>query len=208
MRSVISIAAILATLSLQALSQPALGAGPIPAVDTLLDVHSTSMTGTTFTAPETGTYHFTIVSGAFCYLPLGPGETSPYGGWLTQIQIYTKTVPWGAPDQWGQHPLKPDAAVGGGQHHPTSTEAATAGKGKTTALTIKKGTRLTLLVSDGSNYYGDNQGTVRVRITADFAAPVVAPPNVPTTPTTPSQPTTTTANPVAPTPKPLKPINQ
>ncbi len=153
--------------------------------DTQLDVNSATMNGVTFTAPQAGAYHFTIVSGAFCYLPLKAGETSPYSGWLTEVQIYTKPVTWGTPDEWGKHPINADATVGDAKHHPTSALAEAAGKGTTVTVNLPKGARVTLLVSDGSNYYADNKGVVKVHITAEFAptastAPVASAKTTPT----------------------------
>lgn len=165
MRSLVLCVGMVASLGLGAMGSSAWAAGP---VGTDVDVHANSMTGTTFTAPETGSYHFTIVSGAYCYV--APAEEgSPFGGWLTQVQIYKKAVSWGAMDQWGTHPLNPDATVGGGRHRVSSAAAAAAGAGMSVGVVLQKGSKVTLLVSDGSNYYDDNRGVVKVRITQDAA---------------------------------------
>jgi len=193
MRILSSAIAVLAALGLGTLST--LGAGAPTAktaVDAQVDVPANRATGTTFTAPEAGTYRFTIVSGAFCYLPLKAGEASQYGGWLTQIEIHTKAVTWGSPDEWGKHPLHAAAIVGDKKHQATSAAAEAAGKGATTTVTLQKGSQVTLLVSDGSDYYGDNKGVIKVRITPVNGAAAPAAPATPpassTTPTTPATP--------------------
>ena len=201
MRIFRSAIAVLAVLGLATLSDFARGAGGpsannvVPA-ETLVDVHAKSMKGASFIAPETGAYSFTIVSGALSYVSPKEVAISPYGGWFTCVQIYTKPVVWGPANKWGQHPLNPTASVGDNKHQPTIAEAEAAGKGSTITLTLQKGARVTLLVSDGSKYYGDNQGYVTVRIATDLTSST---PSTPPSPATPAAPVTpATPAPVAP----------
>ena len=86
--------------------------------------------------------------------------------------------------------------MGDNKHQPTIAEAEAAGKGSTITLTLQKGARVTLLVSDGSKYYGDNQGYVTVRIATDLTSST---PSTPPSPATPAAPVTpATPAPVAP----------
>lgn len=149
--------------------------GSVVRVDVTLDVTASSTAGVTFVAPESGTYTLTLLSGAFCYLPQQPGQSSPYDGWLTQVQFYKKAVKWGAPDEWGKHPIDADGSVGNGDHLPTRAQAEAAGKGACATVELEKGQSLTFLVSDGSDWYGDNEGSVKVGITADIPQSAVDP---------------------------------
>ena len=145
--------------------------GSVVRVDTQIEVTASSQVGAKFVAPETGTYTLTLLSGAFCYLPQQPGQSSPYDGWLTQVQFYKKAVKWGAPDEWGKHPVGPDGSVGNSDHQANKAQAAAAGKGACATAELEKGQTITFLVSDGSDWYGDNEGSVQVGITADIPQP-------------------------------------
>lgn len=140
-------------------------------VDAKVEVTASSMSGVKFVAPEAGTYKLTVLSGAFCYLPQQPGQSSPYDGWLTQVQFYKKTVKWGAPDEWGTHPIDADGSVGNGDHQKNKAQAEVAGRGASATVELEKGQCLILLVSDGSDWYGDNEGSVKVGITAEIVLP-------------------------------------
>lgn len=177
MRPYVSFVGILATLTLGTLVQSAPAASnPTPVkVDTNVEVNSASATGLSYTAPVSGVYHFTIVSGSYCYLSQTTGATSPFGGWLTEVQIFTKPVAWGAADQWGKHPIQATAAVGDAKHQPTSAEAEAAGKGATVAVKLSQGDHVTLIISDGHDFYYDNKGSIKIHITAEASSPTKPP---------------------------------
>jgi hypothetical protein len=61
--------------------------------------------------------------------------------------------------------------VGNGDHQPSKGAAASAGKGSKTTVELEKGQVLTLLVSDGTDWYADNEGSVQVGITAEIVLP-------------------------------------
>lgn len=145
--------------------------GTVVRVDAKVEVGASSMSGAKFVAPESGTYRLKILSGAFCYLPQQPGQSSPYDGWLTQVQFYTKAVSWGSPDEWGKHPVGAAGSLGDGSHQSSRAAAAAAGLGASATVQLEKGQTLTLLVSDGSEWYGDNEGSVKVGITAEIVLP-------------------------------------
>lgn len=139
---------------------------PVVQVDVELAVDSTSPGGTRFVAPESGTYTITITGGAFCYLPQAGQNWGQYGGWSTLLHLCTnQPVKWGARDQWGQHPINTDGTVGVGARQATVAQGEAAGKGARVKVDLEKGGYITLLVSDGSDYYSDNSGTVKVRVT-------------------------------------------
>ncbi len=168
MKTMFHFASLLALLAFVSAGDAA-STGSVVRVDVKLDVIASSTAGVKFVAPESGTYTLTIVSGAFCYLPQQAGQSSPYDGWLTQIQFYkNKPVKWGAPDEWGKHPIGADGSVGNGDHQANKAQAAAAGKGASTTVELQKGQSITFLVSDGSDWYSDNEGSVKIGISAEI----------------------------------------
>lgn len=141
-------------------------------VETQVVVDAKSMTPARFVAPENGVYRLTIRAGAFRYLPEGQKPPSPYDGWLTKVEVFkNKPVAWGAPDEWGKHPVGADGSVGVDDRLPTRTQAEAAGREAAFTVELEKGQELLFLVSDGSDWYGDNVGSVTVGICADIAPP-------------------------------------
>jgi hypothetical protein len=142
-------------------------ADPVASVDVKLEVDSSNMTGVKFVAPEDGSYTVTIDGGAFCYLPENTDSWALYGGWSSLLHVYENhPVKWGAPDEWGKHPVDFTTTVGEGKRAPSvAAAAAAAGKGSSVTIDLKKGDYIVLIVSDGYDYYADNSGAVTVRIT-------------------------------------------
>ena len=135
-------------------------------VDIELEVNSTNPEGVKFVAPQSGSYKITIVGGAFCYLPQDVKEWAMYGGWLTELNLYiNRPVEWGAPDEWGQHPVNSDGTVGSEERYATFAEAEATGQGLSVTVDLDKDGYVIVLVSDGSDFYIDNIGTVKIRIT-------------------------------------------
>lgn len=131
-----------------------------------IEVDSSNPEGVKFIAPASGSYEITIIGGSYCYLPQDDPDWPVYGGWRTMLHIYiNKPVEWGEPGEWGSSPVNFDSTIGPDKSASTVTEAESAGKGSSMTVQLDKGDYVILLVYDGSDYYFDNSGTVRVRIT-------------------------------------------
>jgi len=135
-------------------------------VDIELEIDSTNPEGVKFVAPENGSYKITIVGGAYCYLSEEEEAWSIYGGWLTMLSLYiNRPVEWGAPDEWGQHPINSDNIIGSEERYPTFAEAEATGQGMIVTVDLDKNGYVIVIVSDGSDYYFDNSGIVKICIT-------------------------------------------
>ncbi len=125
-----------------------------------LNILSTSMEGSKFTASTEGLYKITIVGGAFTY--------SIYWDtilWKCNFALYiNKPVQWGAADQWGLHPINWDMGVGVPGNYLTFNEAEAAGLSKSGLVHLNKDEYIIAIISDGSNYYHDNSGMINVSI--------------------------------------------
>lgn len=131
-----------------------------------VEVDSSNPEGVKFVAPESDLYEITIIGGAYCYLPQDDPNWTVYGGWRTMIHLYiNKPVKWGEPGEWGSSPINFDNTIGSEKSTPTVSEAETTGKGSSVTVQLDKGEYIILLVYDGSDYYFDNSGTVKIRIT-------------------------------------------
>jgi len=131
-----------------------------------VEVDSTNPDGVKFIAPESGSYKITIVGGAYCHLPEDEPNWALYGGWKTLLHMYiNKPVERGDPGEWGLRPINFDNIIGPAEAMPSISEAETAGKDSSITVKLDKGEYIILLVYDGSDYYFDNSGTVKVRIT-------------------------------------------
>ncbi len=136
-----------------------------PSIQVELGVDSVNPEGVKFIAPESGLYKMTILGGAYCFLSEDEEDWAIYGGWRTMLYLYiNREVKWGAPDEWGLHPINPDNAIGPDQNYPTTAEAETAGQDTVVMIDLDKGGYVIALVSDGSDYYSDNSGIVEIRI--------------------------------------------
>lgn len=132
-----------------------------------LSIDSLNAGGVKFIAPETGSYTLTIVGGAFCNLPETDVNWPKYGGWHTTVILYiNKPVEWGDPDvQFGPQPINFDYELGSDERYPTFAEAETAGRGLSLTVHLDKNDYIIALKSDRLDYYYDNSGIVRIRIT-------------------------------------------
>ncbi|NUN93402.1 MAG: hypothetical protein HUU04_06445 [Verrucomicrobiae bacterium] len=149
--------------------EPAAAKAPDVRIETQVAVDAKSMTPARFVAPESGVYRLTIRSGAFRYLPEGQKPPSPYDGWLTKVEVFkNKPVAWGAPDEWGKHPVGADGSVGVDDRLPTRAQAEAAAREAAFTVELEKGQELLFLVSDGSDWYGDNVGSVTIGISAEI----------------------------------------
>ena len=134
-------------------------------VDVQLEIDSTNPEGVKFVAPGSGSYKITIVGGAYCYLSEEEEAWPIYGGWLTMLSLYiNRPVEWGAPDEWGQHAINSDNIIGLEERYPTFAEAEATGQGLSVTVDLDKNGYVIVIVSDGSDYYFDNSGTITIRI--------------------------------------------
>ena len=134
-------------------------------VDIELEIESTNPEGTKFVAPESGSYKLTIIEGAYTYWETRDPEVG-FLGWRTLIGLYkNRPAEWGAPDEWGLHPINPDNIVGLVDYHPTFGEAEAAGRGSSITVHLAKNDYIIIGVADGSDWYHDNSGSIRLRIT-------------------------------------------
>ena len=149
---------------------PAGGTTPLPSpevatVDIALEVDSTNSEGVRFVAPETGSYTLTFIEGAYNYWETDDPAVG-FLGWRTRIDLYiNRPVDWGGRDEWGPHPTNSDDGVGPIEYSPTWEDAEAAGQGSSVSVLLNKNDYVIMIVSDASDYYYDNSGTVKIRIT-------------------------------------------
>ena len=121
-----------------------------------------------WTAPESGLYRFTIVSGAFSPYPTDdPAEYPEYPPyWANNIHILNNTpVRWvhlTDPDRWG---ADFDYYLGDGVKYPSSIAAETAGIGKKVTIPMDANKYVTLICPDTQGQYSDNRGGMTVSVT-------------------------------------------
>jgi len=139
---------------------------PIQSFEVQFEVDSSDYHGVRFVAPESGIYEVSVAGGAYCYVPPGSPAWPTFGGWRTGLVLYVnRPVEWGQPDRWGVHPISPDHGIGSSQPCSSQAEAEAAGQGLSVKVNLEKGDYLIALVSDGSEYYFDNCGVVRICVT-------------------------------------------
>lgn len=130
-----------------------------------IEVNSTDVQGVKFVAPENGTYEVSIIDGAYCYLPEDDENWPLYGGYTNGVVLYiNRPVEWGAEDEWGKHPADPDQILGPEERYASVEEAILAGQGSSVSFHLNKGDYFIAIVSDGTDYYFDNYGTVKIEI--------------------------------------------
>ncbi len=131
-----------------------------------IEVDSANPEGVKFIAPVSGLYEIAITGGSYCYLPPDEEDWSVYGGWRTMLHMYiNKPIEWGEPGEWGPSPINFDDTVGPDKSAPTIAKAETIGEESSVNVQLDEGGYIILLVYDGLDYYSDNSGTVRVKIT-------------------------------------------
>jgi len=124
--------------------------------------------GITYTAGSTGTYRFTITSGAVQATQPGkgpPGNTGA-GKWNSRIIIYkNRPIDFsGHPVGFGTIPVNPDYVIGSIDFVPTFTEAENIGKGSNADIYLQKGDYVILSVWDSTGDFGDNLGGMYVQV--------------------------------------------
>lgn len=130
-----------------------------------ISVDSADASGAKFVVPKSGLYKITFVSGAYRHLPEDNENWPKYGGWRTRVHFYVnRPIEWGAPDEWGSHPINSDYAIGSDKHYSTPQKSETAEKGSSIKLHLDKDNYVTAIISDGSDYYFDNYGTLQLSI--------------------------------------------
>jgi len=81
-------------------------------------------------------------------------------------------VEWGGPQlgdpQWGIEPINFDEALGLDERHPTIDEVEAAGQGSSVTVHLDKDDYIIALEHDHLDYYSDNSGTIKIRITGPW----------------------------------------
>lgn len=121
-----------------------------------MNVSANSESGTTFTAPEAGSYGFTVTGGAYSF-------TNPGVEWHTQLRVYlNKPIEWGGGDH--PEPVHFTAVMGKWTSLPSQAEAEAAGIGTGIAFDLPEGGTVTFIVPGRKGWFSDNVGSVRLRI--------------------------------------------
>ncbi|HUW21876.1 MAG TPA: hypothetical protein VMW41_04385 [Candidatus Bathyarchaeia archaeon] len=110
--------------------------------------------GTTYNAPSSGTYRFTITGGAYL--------ADPAKGWEAKVMIYkNRPIDWSGPNNthtnW-------DYLVGYPDSKPAREEVEQLGKGQRIDIFLNKDEHLIFMVFDSKGDFGDNQGGMYVDV--------------------------------------------
>jgi hypothetical protein len=120
--------------------------------------------GAKFTADKTGTYRFTIISGAS---ELCPPESQPehpeWWGWTTDTLVYkNRPIEWCQNPNWPYYlnPTNWDFRVGDSSFQPTYEEAEAIGKGMFVDVPLQENDYVILVAHDSKDCFDDNSGGV------------------------------------------------
>lgn len=132
--------------------------------------------GTLFTANSSGTYRFTINSGAIEVAPRTSQPDHPeLWGWQTRLLIFKN-----APVQWFgnpyANPINWTFEVGDGSLQPTYQQAEQIGAGKFVDIQLTRDDYLIIVANDSTGYFWDNSGgvTLSVDIRKGSAVPTLS----------------------------------
>jgi hypothetical protein len=124
--------------------------------------------GITYIAETSGTYRFTIISGAAQATQPGQGPVGNTGAgkWNSKIFIYkNRPVDFSGPSYgFGNIPANQDYSIGSWDFMPTFAEAENIGKGSHADINLQKGDYIVLLVFDSKGDFGDNSGGMYVQV--------------------------------------------
>jgi hypothetical protein len=129
--------------------------GGAPSIPGTFSVPANTEDGVLVTAPEAGTYLFTITGGSYSFY-------ADIDEWLSVLVAYrNRPAVFGAGGR-DTSPVNADYTLGPYSPQPTPEAAAATGVGARIRVPLNAGEYLRLLVPDSQGFFGDNRGRMSV----------------------------------------------
>jgi len=129
--------------------------------------------GARFTAPESRTYRFTLVDGAYSFYAQ---DNPAFSGWKNRVFAYkNRGIEWthGEPvEDWGLNPGNFDFSLGTAALSTTPDGALWTSQGMYADIPLQKDDYLIWVIDDRENCFADNPGSVTLSVGSPHAVPV------------------------------------